>query len=284
MKVSSIVCLVCVLLAACGEKSIDTSRERTPTGPPIETEPKLNFAGNTVYYVHTDTLYPENNGIYRANAANPLRYKVVDGLTVTSPSASPDESKIAFLDNGLLRIYNAASKSVTNLGIDSAFSTVFFVYGDQLIGEIHNRIYIVNLVDSTVSLYREGIRPSPDRAGFFLWLDLKAGSEKDIVLTSVPLDSNETAFEYNEPIAIQYLSRCANTDRYAFVTGNGPTYTVCTRLGGSAGVSTIQTTAHPWVLMVGYDVLIFTGDNGRFYQSNFDGTSIIEYRGAETGG
>lgn len=283
MKIIVVGLILVSVLVGCEEKAIVSGPPRKPSGPPIETDPSLNFARNTIYYVHTDTLYPENNGIYRANAANPLRYKIVDGLTVTCPSASPDESKIAFLDNGLLRFYDVSGDRVSDLDIDSIFSTIFYVNGEQLIGEINNRIYLVNLSDSTVALFRDGIAPSPDRAGFFLWVYQGPGPEKDIVLTSVPLDSNETAFAYNAGEAIQAVSRYLNSDRYAFVTGSGSTLVVRTRIGSTGQTYAVTTTKYPTALLVGFDRVIFTGDDGRFYQSNFDGSHIIAYRGAEDG-
>jgi hypothetical protein len=271
------------LLAGCSEKAVDTSRPHRPTGPPIESDPKITFDRTTIYYVHTDTLYPENNGIYRANAANPLRNKVVDGLTVTSPSASPDESTVAYLENGLLRMYDVAADSVIDPGIDSVFSTFFFVTGDQLITTTADRIFLIEIASFSLHQFRDGRSASPDISDFFHWIDQEPGQSPSVTLTRVSLDSNEIAFQYPGAASIRAISRYANTDRYAYVTGGSAPYTVWTRANGTGLTHSIASTTFPHVLMAGYDVVIFTGDDGRFDQSNFDGTVIFEYRGAEDG-
>lgn len=275
-------CLVC-LLAACSDSSDKALRDDPPppSGPPIETDPALSFDRRFIMYVHTDTIYPTNNGVFLASTGNPVPFRLFTHIDAWSPSANADISTAAFLDSSGLVYYNVGTKQFAQTPIDTNFTSVFFVSDSRLIGYRPGYIYTIDRSTHEVALLRNGLAPTFYQQNHLLWVNQGFGQSVSLVLTDLTTDSDSTlvAFDFGAPIVS--ISHIPGSGRIVLVTGTGP-YSIRTMTLPGTTTTLVATTQRPGAELTQYNEIVYTSNGGELWRCDFDGNNSREYRGTDS--
>jgi len=253
----------------------------------IETEPTLSPDGQFLYYIAMDTLLPEKNGVYCAQISAPRREQLLAGAAMHSPSASFDRSTVAFLAGGVLNYLDAGDESSSPAGVPLSLQTVIYINDSMLVGCSGTRLYLVNSGDSTFSEVGTGTDPTfyaPDQ--FIALLAVQTGSYLILKFTVRFLDGEiSTTIDTLDALTsngrIRWVSLDPGGSRYVYVEQLDEENRVTTGQVGSSVRYSIATTDYLKPCMLGFNKLIYSGPDGRFYQSTFDGSTQSPFWHAE---
>ena len=279
------ICFCCLvvaglLLGGCDDgPDLSTGWTRPPlSGPPIETDGLLTANRQTIYYVHTDTAYPTNNGVYSVYAANPVPRKVFAGRDVVHPSGTPDASVVAFIDNQKLWYYSDVADTFAFSGIDTPLEYAFFISNTTLIGYQGHQIFEISLGSDSISLYRSGTGPSPHTYNTFLWLRDEGAFEKSIIITNYITGADSVLYTFDILSQVTSMSHFPSSDRLLMVTGGGP-YSIATVDLTTQVRTTLVTSQDNTGVFASYNEIVYTHDNGELWRCDYDGSDKREFRG-----
>jgi len=271
-----------LITMACSKTTDNITRPDPPppSGPPIETEATLTPDRQYVYYVHTDTAYPDNNGVYRVSAANPVPYPIITGHTVNSPSTAGLGFVLAYIENDSLWYWGPLNDSVTFSGVDTVLERVFFIEGSLVIGYRNGRIYVLPNFSNQASFHRTGTAPGPHTSGTFVWLRDKPGPEVSIMISRLQPIEDSVLISFDLSAPVQRISHFPSSNRAILVTGSGP-YSIQALDLTNGQPTTLTTSQYPTGLMTAYDEVVYTGDDGELWRCDFDGGNKREWRGSD---
>lgn len=278
-----VLCGVVCLMPGCAEetvKSTDTQVGRFL----IETEPALSLDHQFVYFVATDTSNSNNSGIYRAKVNKPIRELVHGAEGLHSPSIAPDNNRLGYLDAGQIKYYDLSQKTVSNSSVARQFQSIQFVNDSLLVASWGDSVYLVNEARGTILSVAAGWDPSPVARDTFIYVVPIPGYAHGIVRCDISEVVCDTIF-YVSVFDNFGNTRWPSWDRpsghLAWVHDNSRTMHVHVGVMQPYVDREIDSTGHEKALMLHGDLVIFSGPDGRFYQSNFGGTDIAPWWHAE---
>ncbi len=277
-------------LACDNDDSGPTSNEPTWTEPEHyskETEPSLSLDREFLYFVVSDTLFPDKHGIYRARVDSPAREQVLAGFGFHSPVASANGFEVAFLTGSTLNYLKLADGTVTSAGVSGNYEAILALNDSLYVGCVGQQLYFINSRDSSVT--RLGTGRDPTRYGpnrFIAVTEVGAGAyailrftyRNDVEEDPFSIDTLEILGASGE---IRWVSLESTQNRYVYVEMLDTVNNVYTGQVGTTVKNFIATTDHVKPHMLGYNLLIYPGPDGRFYQSNFEGSSKAPFWHAE---
>ncbi|UCE24253.1 MAG: hypothetical protein JSU74_13340 [Candidatus Zixiibacteriota bacterium] len=282
--------LVLFNLACNKDDSGITSNEPTWTEPEHyskETEPTLSLDREFIYFVVSDTLFPDKHGIYRARVDSPAREKVLAGFGFHSPVVSASGFEVAFLTGSTLNYLKLADGTVTSAGVSGNYEVILPLNDSLYVGCAGQQLYLINSRDSSVT--RLGTGSDPTRYGpnrFIALTEVSAGAYAILKFTyrddvEGDLFSIDTLDMLSASGEIRWLSLESIQKRYVYVEKLDTVNNVYTGQVGTTVKNFIATTDHVKAHILGYNLLIYPGPDGRFYQSNFEGSSKAPFWHAE---
>lgn len=286
------VVIIIAVLIGCGDKS-DTGNPLNNNGTNsnsygyfIETEPSISPDRKYVYFIAADTTDGTGSGIYRARTTNPIRELVKLGNNFHSPTSSPDRSQIAYLESGMIRIYNTNTDSVNNFDDMNNYKTIVFLNDSLLVSEKANSIYIVNIRTGVESYYYDGYDINSYKKDTVISIKRLENSRYQITklaLSNIPNDK-ASAFNVIEIIidtiisnsTIHWASVEPLANRYSYSVGN----TIYVSNPQAISPKKLVTAKASKPLILDYNLIIYTGPGGRLYYSDYDGVNIFPFWGA----
>jgi len=277
-----------LLVISCGEDDENfISNSDTPaTEYSLETEPSLSADGQYVYYVAADSRVQGKSGIYRAPVTAPRREQLCSGDGYHSPVQSFDGATVAFLSGSSINYLNVASGSISPSGIAGSYAAIVFLNDSIMVGCSAGSLYLIHCSESSSTLLGPGVDPTfywPDQlvclvrsAGAYLMLMYSLSQTEEGFAVRV-----DTLQRLSTAGVIRWVSIAPGGSRYAYVEqldGQNRVYTG--QIGSSSRIS-IAATNHPKTCMLGPNMIIYSGPDGRFYQSSFDGSSQAPFWYAE---
>ena len=141
----SLLLIIALTVLLCG------CTEDRPVGPKgaqhfsLETDPQLSPDGDHIYYASHDSFLTSNSGIYRASVNMPIRIKLVSGVGLSSPTVSPDDHTLAYLDSGKIKWIDLLSLSTGTFPSLSEWKSIVFVDTAVLIASREDFLEIITL-------------------------------------------------------------------------------------------------------------------------------------------
>lgn len=281
---------VMVVFTACDNDDSGTNSGRNWNSPgrySVESEPTLSIDRQDIYFITEDTLVSEKNGIFRAVVDAPAREKVLEGYGFHSPVLFPDESAIAFLAGGTLNYLNLTTNTASLAGVQGNFDAIVFINDSLLVASAGSVLYLINQNDNSVSPLTAGTDPTYYGKEQIFCLSKEAPNSWDVHKITFSVGGEGIMFLKETPTSItaegdvRWLSVEPVENRYVFVEQRDTANLVYT---GQLGTSTryfIAESGHVKALMISFNMLIYQGPDGRFYQSNFTGSTKIPFWYAE---
>jgi len=279
-----------LLISSCGEDENvpvisggSSSDSNEPDHYTVEFEPALSIDGDEVYFVATDSLFPQKHGIYRARVASPQRVQLFEGHGFHSPVAAPDGFTLAFLSGGVVYYLDIADSSISAAGFDGHYEAVVYINDSIVVACAANLMYLINVNDSSDTRFSSGSDPTFYAPNQFVCLSERTTGVWDIRrvtyrnITEGDQFTDDTLATITSDGRIRWVSLEPSTDRYVYVEQVGGINSVYTGQIGVQERNFIATTDHAKPLMLGFNLLIYSGPDGRFYQSTFDGRTQVPF-------
>jgi hypothetical protein len=277
--------IIAVFLLSCDNDTGVTPA--TPNGGPdryrIETEPTLTPNRNYIYYITTDTSNTAKSGIYRAKAKKPVREEVLLGEGFHSPTLSPDNNTLAFLESAKINYFRLSDQSRWKSSVTDGFESIVFVNDSLLAACRYNSIFLLNENSGIADFFTDGWDPTlvmPDTIVYLIEDTIGSVNTYRIVKNDISNNQPDTIlnighlelFEFPRwPTLEPLIGRLTYAVRTPIIN-----YVFSAEIG--SGVSThIDTTRYEKPYIINYDLIIFTGPDGRFYQSDFSGEAIFPF-------
>ena len=276
----------CLFLAGCNKSSpVSSNDDNGNSGDiyTIETEPSLSPDRNYVYFVAVDTTVLDDDGIWRAKRSNPIREKVFLGKGFHSPTLAFDKRKIAYLKSGHINYYREADSSTWESDINQSFESIVYIGDNRLLGCRSNSIYIINEAEKQVKFLAQGWDPTHVSSGAFIFLNYggnQFSTEFVVLKLQYPFESIDTVFNIVSLSQGQFphwATMEPGNGRLSFTVRSGSENLVYAADPQNDSCWQIAASSFNKSLIVSYNTIIFTGVDGRFYQSNFSGTRIMPY-------
>jgi hypothetical protein len=265
-----------------------------PTGPPdggisppvsfaIETDPTLSPDGRYVYYIRTDTMFLDRSGIYRANSADAIRSPVLTGTDFSSPSVSPSGDSVAFIRNGQVWFYRPSDGRTLASGIDFPASSVLYIDGQTiLLNTSVSSLSQWDLADGSELRNWAGRNPSLVGPNTIVYLqsggtdrenviECNFGSQIDIILETI-----STSLGINPPF---WPDLGSGGDYLVFTLGSGAGEykVIVTRPATTSGRDTVATASAPKAIFLPDGRIVYTGEDGRLWQTSVTGSSHLPF-------
>lgn len=275
-----------MLVVSCSEKKPVTSSGGGSNGNEsyyrIEIEPSLSFDRSTILMVRADTLLKTLNGIYSAQINNPIRIEEYLGKNITSPTLAVNSKIVAFLQNSRLYIYNKSLDSIYLFPIERSFQKILFINDTLLIGAYHEEIYSLNYPLLDIDTIASGFLPTAYITDTIAYLLADSPSRYLLYLLPISQEPNKNSLA-NNPIDTIYASRPESfgiepsMNRYCYSIWNGQEYVIYAGGPGNETDHQVAKSDFSGVVMLDYNRIIYTGDDGRLYQTDFQGSSSVPY-------
>ncbi|UCD93387.1 MAG: hypothetical protein JSU69_06320 [Candidatus Zixiibacteriota bacterium] len=278
MRYSLAALILIAVLLGCGDEYYGpTGSGGGNHGPyPVETEPSLSPDLNYIYYVSTDTAHNLYSGIYRASVGQPKREKIFAGAGLHSPSVGFDNNTVAYIDSGRIKYYRMSDMSGWPSNVTDSFGSIFYLSNDPLdilIGQRNDSIFLVTESEGAVPFIARGWDPT------FVFKD-----------TFVYLTGEDSIYH----IIKSNIYNLSPDTLFTLITNAWPHWPSLERNSGWVGYSLawyyqrfiyaakdtfhfVDSSDYLKPLMLRYNMIIYTGPDGRFYQSNFYGTKSVPF-------
>jgi len=274
--------LLLILLICCDDdnstNSINSNGDAATTW--IESEPSLTADRSYIYYINKDTVSSEKSGIYRARIDQPIREEVLHGEGYHSPTMIVDNDTLAFLDsNGIINFYDISEKSLSVSGITDDFNSITFVNDSFIVGNRDDSLFLVNKRENTVSFFSLGWDPIFYAVDTFLCIT-RGGTGYYQITRFDDFDTSPNilhGFNISPPSMPRWASAESLLNRFVFVIEDYDKKEVYTGMLDTNDLILIDSTGFNKPCLIDYDFIIYSGPDGRFFQSNYAGTNKFPF-------
>ncbi len=273
-----LVVIILAFLISCGDENYGPIGGGSDPGPyTIESEPSLSPDKNFVYYIANDTITYLYSGIYRLDIGVPKREKILYGHTYHSPSVNFDNKLVAYLDANIINYYNFSLDSHYVLDSSSYYESIFYVSNDVLLGNRFDSIFVIDETGFSYFLL-EGRDPTYVAPDSFVYL---SGEDsvfsillKNVVLPNLP----ETLVTISTGTALpRWPSLHSVSGRLAYGIEFSQQKFIYTIGQSDTGFVFVDSSDYSKPLLLRENLLIFTGPDGRFYQSDAHGNKTVPF-------
>ena len=284
MKISLLI-IITLLCLSCSEDPTNTVTNSG--GNPasffrIEKEPTLSYDRSTLLMIRADTALTTNNGIYSADYAHPVRVLELLGENYKSPTVAVNKNIIAFIDGPSLKLYDKNIDTVYSLHTGNFYSNIFFINDSTLIGQSGSTLYSTDIINNSTSVFSAGIFPVAYFGDTLAFLNSIGGASYTINL-GVPLlfrmKSLSSTVILDTINDVQPLSFGIEPilKRFCYTVAGDSGYTIKAGAVGIDSTWVVATSKFHKVIMLDSQTILFTGEDGRLYRTNFSGTATYPY-------
>ncbi len=285
MKFSFVILAMVIVFIGCGDKYYNNRIQDSNDDkylPLIESEPSLSPDRNYIYYITVDTADNLNSGIYRAAVANPIRQKLMTGIDIHSPSLGFDNNTVAYLDDsGKIYYYNLDGQTTDTSTVDEHFESIFYISDNKLLahrGDTGGQNDSIFLIDNTgqVTYLVDGWDPTYYAKDTFIYIYSGDDSSYCILRNNIISYSQpETLFTISSfPAIPRWPSMDRQLNRLTYCLFWADQRFIYSAKAYETGFNFVDSSDYPKPLILGNDLIIYTGWNGRLYKSDFLGTQF----------
>ena len=284
-KVCIIVCTVLrlalvtlspLMLVGCSEDSTgsDGSGNYVPRYL-VESEPTRTLDGRYVYYIATDTINLGQSGIFRAEVNKPIREMILAGVDLHSPTLAPNNTTLAYLNGGIIEHYSLLTETIDTSDIVREFRSIAWLNDTMLVARADWSIYLVNELRGTLTAVGDGWYPSVVARDTFTYTAPRYGLSDVVVKCDASLAVCDIVLTLPFSMTsglILWPSRDPSSDRWVWVRSTGDGMTVHAVQAQPYLDREFPPTMGDKALLLGPDKIIFTSFDGRFWETDWDGS------------
>jgi hypothetical protein len=259
----------------------------------LESEPSLTFNREFIYYIRTDTANQWRSGVYRAKVNKPVREPILLRQGLHSPTITSNGTVVAYLDSGRIYYYNIYDSTLRESVVTESFKSIVYINDSLLLaGRIDNvsrfdSLFIINEAAGSVSYFDYGYHPTFIARDTFLCMVETINSEFFLLWRDLSGELSDTLLRFDD--LSEFGIPCWPTyepsqNRIAFVLTQGANYLLysgqITEVGShdkEATANMIGTALTEKAYILDYNLIIYTGRDGRFYQINYSGTNTFAF-------
>jgi hypothetical protein len=244
----------------------------------IETQPSLSPDGEYVYYIANDTAQFKYSGVYRARVTMPLREKIYHGFSFRSPSIAFDNNTIAYLDSDKIRYYRISDMRQWASGITDGFESIVFINDGSLVAHRNDSLFLIDESSDSSIFILPGWDPTLVARDTFVYFSRSIeDSTYHIVRYSFGTDSPETLLTLTTAARPRWPTLDIASGHMAYgLEFFDQKFIYTTEIGGDSSIF-IDSTEYLKPYILNYNLLIYTGPDGRFYQSGFYGGKGVPF-------
>lgn len=275
----ALVCCLGLFVVDCSKKSDNPLANLGPAHYPTESAPSISLDRLWLVFAAVDNVVPQNSGLYWAELNLPIKRQLLTEPNMSSPTIAPGNNRIAYLVNGHINYYLIAEDSSYTSNIDSLFQTIEYIDDSVLIASAANTIYAIDETIDSVDPVVTGMNPTVIAPDSILYTRQITLTVTAIELLHIPARSISMLALHQDSIDVRGLSISPNRQWLVFTAldqGNRYVY--------SADLSTSPPTERKLVrcyadnsLVIRDNVVIFTGQDGRFFQTDYFGSKPVAY-------
>nr|MBN2277449.1 hypothetical protein [candidate division Zixibacteria bacterium] len=266
--------ILMALLLSCGDEHYGTNNDDDDYIYPIESEPSLSPDHNYIYYISTDTNYTQFTGIYRASIGAPIREPVLMGEGLHSPTIGSDNNTLAYLDSSRIMFYRISNASSWPSEITRDFESIVLMDTSLILAQNNDSLFMV--LGNEMQYFGPGWDPTivtRDTFIYFVGNDSTYHIIKNNIFNILP----ETLFTYITKAWLHWPSLHQASGRLALDLGWHFQDYIYSAESGETSVTYIDSSEYSKPLIISFDQIIFTGPDGRFYVSPFNGAYSVPY-------
>lgn len=247
-----------------------------------EYAPIVSYDRQKVYLVVDDTITNLRSGVYQASVTNPSREIIFS--TENASSGIRSGFFVYYLQNGKLAVYDMYGDSTYLFTFNQIVSDIVLPNDTIIFFCYNSNVYQMNLYTESLTKIGEGFLPTIYKEDTIAYLKSLPGNRYSVmvsgIVTEIPdgeividtFSAASTPFSFAiEP----QLNRLA----YSLVFANG--YSINTFNPNTNDYHIVSDSRHIQIAMVDANTILFSGDDGRLYRSNMDGSSVYPFWGIE---
>lgn len=264
------------IIFCCGDEYYDINGHTGPGLYSIETEPSLSPDRNYLYYISNDTTSSLYRGIYRASVETPVREKILHGLNYHSPTISLDNNTIAYLDSGKINYYRMSDMAKWTSAVADSFESILFVSDSVILANRNDSLFLVDEAEKASAFWIIGWDPtlvSRDTFVYFVGTD----SAYHIVKNNLYNIHPETLFTVATTAWPRWPSFDPESNHLAFEIERFHQKFIYSAEVAADTFIFIDSSEYSKPYILNHNLIIFTGPDGRFYQSDFYGTKSVPF-------
>lgn len=275
VKILKWLALAAVIIAfGCEDTRYSTKPRQRPGTYPLETEISLSPDGQYIYFLTTDTITPANSGIYRARLSNPVREKLVSGNTYRSPVVSFDNQRLAFLESGRIKYFPLGGQSIIPSALPDSFESIIFINDSQLVAHRDTTLYLVDESRTSVTLLCRGWDPTFLSRGSFLYI---GGNRMNYRIMSGTVFGDTALLQTVATDAVvHWATKLSSFNRIAYGVEWFDQRYIYSVIPGQ-DFTYIDSSLHSKPYLAAFDMILFTGADGRIYSSDFAGELSVPF-------
>lgn len=267
-----------ILFAGCGDEYYGSGPDDPePLTTVIESEPSLSPDGNYIYYISTDTTDSFYSGIFRISLDNLSRQKLVHGTGYHSPTVGSDNRTVAYLKDGRINYFSLANLSGRESPVTDTFYTIFYLRDTILIGGRNDSLFLITDSGEVSRMPIEsGWDPCYIAEDRFVYFSGEASDFYAFRTTIFAIDpDSDTLLHLSMSARPHWPTLAENFDHIAFDIFDGAYRFIYTAPLGGNSPRFIAESEHIRPLYLNDGRLLFTGPNGRFYYSDYEGAPAV---------
>ena len=281
MRSKFIIILLILIISCDDDNSTNSDNSNGDTATTwIESEPSPTADHNYIYYINDDTVSSDKSGIYRARTDQPIREEILHGEGYHSPTIAVNNDTLAFLDsNGIINFYDISEKSLSVSGISDDFNSITFINDSIIIGNREDSLFLVNKRNNTSSFFSLGWDPTLYAIDTFICIT-QGGTGYYQITRFDDFDTSPNilrGFNISPPSLPRWASAESLLNHFVFVIEDYDKKEVYTGTLDTNDLFLIDSTGFNKPCLINYDFIIYSGPDGRLFQSNFAGTNKFPY-------
>jgi hypothetical protein len=252
----------------------------------LESEPARSPDGQYVYYIATDTVDTSRSGLWRAKIVKPVREELLNGIGFSSPSASPNGNVVAFLDSSRIAYFRISDGQRWESTLQDSYAALVWLNDEKLIGQRSDSLFLLSEPDSSEQFVAVGSDPVLVAVDTFTYVVPVMGYAFGIVKSGLPELESDTVYYVSVDSSsgtIRWPNLESGSGQLAWTLAYTNSFSIWTgRVPFSEPVQ-IDATLTSKSCILNEFLLIFTGPDGRFYKSDFDGSGSWPFWHSEDG-
>jgi hypothetical protein len=269
---------VITLLSACNSKNDSVNfGSGFPAYYPIETQPEITPDRQYVYYVRTDTSQLSQDGIYRLKIVRPEREEILAGTGYKSPSSTARQLSLAFVDSSRLVLYGLVDKKRDTLHASRLFNSSLYINDSTLVAGDDTALYRLNTNDSSIVEFEFGWDPTVLDGDTIAFIRPAGVGTYQVIAQTVFDTVGQVVATIPSPERPRWASVEPRLRRFVYAVPNGADFAFYTGEQGSSSTNLVAGSTHPKACMLDFNLLIFSGPDGRFYETDFAGTIAVPF-------
>ncbi len=266
-----------LVLAGCAEESpVISHSDPAASRYRQESEPARSPDGQYVYHISTDTLDPSRSGLWRAKITEPRREKLLSGVSFSSPSASPTNDVIAFLDSSQVAYFRTSDSQRVTSSMTRSYTALVMLNDDELIGQRGDSLFLLSEPDSSEHYVVRGSDPTLVAIDTFVYVAPVSGITYGIVKSGLPGLGSDTIYVVSpqtSPISVHWPVLDNASGNLVWMQEYTTMDSVFALQMPSSDLIAVDRSHTQKPCLIDQFHVIFTGPDGRFYKADFHGSA-----------